>query len=245
MNQDEPSTHPDQGGDGEQVATKRLVALRVIAFLPLAIGVLAYAVVPGFRAEMNDGVRLLWEQDRDGLREWGSRLGPLAAVATSILMVVQAIAAPIPAVLITWTNSLLYGWFLGGLLSITSATFAAWVCFMIAQTFGEPVVRRLISKSSIEKANRFIDEHGATAILVARLVPFVPFDPISYLAGLSKMRTWTFLWATFIGQIPAGFAYSYLIHIENPQQLSWQLPLLLTGLVLFGWGSRYLLLRRR
>ena len=61
--------------------------------------------------------------DLEGLEAWGRRQGPAAALATTLLMIAQALAAPIPAVLVTFTNSLLFGWVLGGILSIVSAAF--------------------------------------------------------------------------------------------------------------------------
>ena len=45
--------------------------------------------------------------------------------------------------------------------------------------------------------------------MVARLLPFVPFDPISYAAGLTPMGFWEFFIATGIGQLPATLIYSY------------------------------------
>ena len=71
-------------------------------------------------------------------------------------------------------------------------------------------MRRLVSDRAWEKATGTVEEYGTNAILVSRLLPFVPFDPISYLAGVSGMRFWPFFLATLIGQIPAGMAYSWL-----------------------------------
>lgn len=41
-------------------------------------------------------------------------------------------------------------------------------------------------------------------------MPFVPFDPISYAAGLTSMSAWSFTWATGLGQLPATIIYSYI-----------------------------------
>jgi len=47
-------------------------------------------------------------------------------------------------------------------------------------------------------------------VLLARLLPFVPFDAISYGAGLTSTGFWPFLVATGLGQVPATLLYSYL-----------------------------------
>jgi len=76
------------------------------------------------------------------------------------------------------------------------------------------------------------------------LLPFVPFDPISYVAGLVRMRFWPFFLATTVGQIPAGFAYSYL-----GQELDSPVRFALGGMAAFfvlgvvGWSARRVMLR--
>lgn len=222
------------------------LAVRLLALAPLVVGGAFYLLHPPFRALLNEGVSLLVCGDLPGLRSWAGRLGPWAPLATTLLMVVQAVAAPVPAVLVTVTNSLLFGPFLGGLLSIVSATVAAALCFLLSRCFGEPLVARLLSPSALEQANAFLAAHGGTAVLVARLLPFVPFDPISYVAGLSRMRLSTFCWATLIGQIPAGMAYSYLgQEIDRPARLAlWGAGAFL-GLLILGWTFRRVLLGRR
>ena len=52
--------------------------------------------------------------------------------------------------------------------------------------------------------------HGKQSILIARLLPFVSFDIVSYAAGLSGMSFWGFFIATGIGQTPATLVYSYV-----------------------------------
>ena len=70
--------------------------------VPLAIGLGFYLLDENFRFVMSEGVRLLMVADLAGLRAWGDTLGFWAPLATFLLMVIQALAAPIPAILITW-----------------------------------------------------------------------------------------------------------------------------------------------
>lgn len=189
---------------------RRVLLLRALSLAPLiALGV-AYCAAPRLRELLNQGTVRLVHGDLEGLRASARSLGPWAALFTTALMIVQALAAPIPAVLVTWTNSWLFGPFWGGWLSIASATLAALLCFALARALGEPLVARFVRGDARARADAFLARHGAATVLVARLLPFVPFDPISYVAGLSRMSAWTFAWATFAGQIPAGMAYSYL-----------------------------------
>jgi len=236
----------EQASDAGGVLRRRVWWLRALSLGPVVALAIACSIRPTFRESLWEGAVLAWQRDDEGLKALGTRLGSGAMLFTSVLMVVQALAAPIPAVSVTIVNSWLFGPFVGGWLSIASATLAALLCFAIARAWGEPIVARLVSPSAIERANHFLDRHGAVAVLASRLVPFVPFDPISYVAGLSRMRWWTFAWTTFVGQIPAGLAYSYLAQVEgSPVLLVVLVGATLVALSLVGWGFRRVALERR
>ena len=224
---------------------RALWRLRLVSVAPLVLAGVLYLAHPGARAALDRGVGLLVARDVPGLRAWGHELGVWAIAGTSVLMVVQAIAAPIPAVLVTWTNSWLFGWFWGGWLSIVQATVAALLCFALARSFGEPLVRRLIPEDAFRKAETFMLDHGAAAIVVARLMPLVPFDLVSYAAGLTRMRMWPFVWATLLGQIPAGLAYSYVGQsIDSPVVMAVNGGCALIALIAIGAAARAALTRR-
>ena len=56
----------------------------------------------------------------------------------------------------------------------------------------------------------FFERHGTQSILIARLLPFISFDIVSYAAGLTSMGFWPFFIATGMGQLPATIIYSYV-----------------------------------
>ncbi len=194
----------------EGLERRRFWLLNLLAVAPFVVFGTVYAVSEEWRQVFFEGWEAILSEDRSALENWGRERGVYAPIATSVLMIAQAIAAPIPAVLVTITNSLLFGWVWGGILSIASANLAASICYLIGRAWGEPLVRRCVSHRSYARSQRFLDEHGASAVLTARLIPLIPFDPISYLAGVGGMRFSTFFWSTLIGQIPAGMAYSWL-----------------------------------
>ena len=75
---------------------------------------------------------------------------------------------------------------------------------------GRDVVEKLTSKAGLKQIDDFFEKHGSQSILIARLLPFVSFDIVSYAAGLTSMSLWSFLIATGIGQLPATLIYSYV-----------------------------------
>lgn len=67
-------------------------------------------------------------------------------------------------------------------------------------------------------------KHGSKAIFVGRLLPFIPFDAVSYVAGLTPITFGKFFLATGIGQTPATIAYSYFAKdLSNARTLMWGL----------------------
>ena len=47
-------------------------------------------------------------------------------------------------------------------------------------------------------------------MLCLRIVPIFPYDPISFLAGLSNIPYKTYALATLIGMLPGAIAYNFL-----------------------------------
>lgn len=134
--------------------------------------------------------------------------GIWAPVISFTLMILQSVAAPLPAFIITFANAALFGWFWGAVLSWSSAMVGAALCFYIAKLLGRRTVEKLTSKFALEEIDKFFNKHGKYAILIARLLPFVSFDIVSYAAGLTSMSFWSFFWATGLGQLPATIIYS-------------------------------------
>ena len=127
-----------------------------------------------------------------------------------MLMVFQSIAAPLPAFLLTFANANLFGWKAGALLSWSSAMAGAAVCFYIARILGRDFVEKLTSKTGLNQVDEFFAKYGRQSILIARLLPFISFDIVSYAAGLTSMNFLSFFIATGIGQLPATIVYSYV-----------------------------------
>ena len=144
-----------------------------------------------------------------------------------MLMILQSIAAPLPAFLITFANANLFGWWQGAILSWTSAMAGAAICFFIARILGRDIAIKLTSKKSIEQVDEFLTKYGKQSILIARLLPFMSFDIVSYAAGLTGMGFWGFFIATGIGQLPATIVYSYV-----GGMLTGGAKLLVTGLLI-------------
>lgn len=169
-----------------------------------------YFFVPPVKTAINRVVFIFSMLDVEVIKEYILSFGIWAPVVSFFLMIFQAIAAPLPAFLITFANAGLFGWVWGALLSWVSAMAGAALCFYIAKFFGRSAVEKLTGKFALDSIDGFFEKYGNYTILITRLLPFVSFDLISYAAGLTSMSFWSFFWATGLGQLPATIVYSYV-----------------------------------
>ena len=95
-------------------------------------------------------------------------------------------------------------------MSWSSAMAGAALCYAIARFYGRSVVEKFTTRSALREVDVFFERYGKWAVLIARLLPFVSFDVVSYAAGLTSMGFWEFFWATGLGQLPATLVYSYV-----------------------------------
>jgi uncharacterized membrane protein YdjX (TVP38/TMEM64 family) len=145
----------------------------------------------------------------ESLRDTLLSYGPWAVAISAALMITQAIIAPLPANVITITNALVFGPLWGGLLSWGSTLLASSLCFFLSKLLGKPFAMKIVG-NSLHGAERFFEQYGLQAVFVVRIMPFMPFDAISYGAGLVGVPFWKFLTATGIGIIPGIIIYSYI-----------------------------------
>lgn len=183
---------------------------RWIAFGVIAIILFITSFIPSVRHAMGYIFGLLSSGDINAVVEYLRQFGPQAALVSASLMVLQSLAAPIPAFIITLSNSVVFGWWQGALLSWSSAMVGAALCFFIARILGRDAVMHFMTGSALKTVDKFFDKFGTHAILICRLLPFMSFDYVSYAAGLTSMGFWEFFIATGIGQAPATIVYSYV-----------------------------------
>jgi uncharacterized membrane protein YdjX (TVP38/TMEM64 family) len=221
----------------------------VMTLLVLGGGGLWLLLSPAAREFVAQSAGLLLRFDVKGLRDLLAPYHGRAWILTSLLMILQSLAAPIPAVPITLANGLIYGPWLGALISWGSAEVAAAICFLLARSLGRPFVARLFSTRALSKVDGFCEREGLRAILVLRLIPYVSFDVVSYAAGLTSMALLPFLLATGIGQAPATLVYSWAgARLADDVSAAWKVALAFLGLmallvVLFAWRRRARLAR--
>ncbi len=168
----------------------------------------AYLLIPAVRLHVDQWIAMLGAVDVAAVRSYVQSAGAWAPLLSIGLMMMQAVIAPLPAFVITFANAAVFGWAWGAAISWTGAMLGAALCYGLAYWYGRGLVEKLSPPGALSQFDRLSARWGLWAILVARLLPFVPFDPVSYAAGLARIGFWRFLLATGVGQLPATIVYS-------------------------------------
>lgn len=203
-------TSLDVEGDERQRAKKyRFVQPAIVLSLALA-ATLAYFFSSAVRGEVGEAMSALGTGDAGAVREYLRSYGVWAPIASLVLMILQALAAPVPGFLIVFANGLMFGVFWGGLLSLGGQLAAAIVCFWIARSLGRAPVEALLGRFGLGSADKWFRKWGTKGVLFSRMIPGVGFDAVSYAAGLTPIGFGAFILATTAGTAPQTFIYAYL-----------------------------------
>ena len=140
---------------------------KIILLVIVAVCLGSYFLIEPFRAWINEIVVLFSTGGVEGVAAFIRSYGIYAVAVSFFLMVFTAVAAPLPAFLITFSNAAIFGWWQGAIISWSSAMVGAVVCFLIARIAGRDVVEALTSRFVIlveGDADRVIVEAVAEAL---------------------------------------------------------------------------------
>ena len=218
--------------------------LAVTAGLAAAF-VLAYFFWPAFGSGINYVSTLLLHGDIEGLKSYLLSFGTWAPVIAGLVMILQAVVAPLPAFVPALANGLLFGALWGTLLTWSTAIIGALICFYMARSLGRPVVERLVSRKAMDSVDRFFAQYGNNSILIARLIPLLSFSAISYAAGVTSISLRGYFWATAIGILPGTIVFCVLgQNMTDMVKFIWYAVAGIAVLIVLGMTLKQVLNRR-
>ena len=137
---------------------------------------------------------------------WGPIVFGLAYVVAALLFV--------PGSALTLASGALFGPLWGTVTVSVSSTTAAALAFLIARYLARDKVATQAAKfpkfAAIDEA---IGQGGPKIVAMLRLSPAVPFSLGNYLYGLTSIRFWPYLLASWMFMLPGTFMYVYLGHV--------------------------------
>lgn len=173
-------------------------ALRiVIAVLLVAAVVTALAVLP-----VKDYLAGLLERI-ESAGPWGPVLLAGAYAVACVLFV--------PGSILTLGAGFLFGVVYGTIAVSAGSVLGATAAFLVGRTLLRTTIeKRIAAYPRFQAIDRAVGEQGFKIVLLTRLSPIFPFNLLNYAFGLTKVRLWQYVLASWIGMLPGTVMYVYL-----------------------------------
>lgn len=144
--------------------------------------------------------------------------------------------------IIAIAGGMAFGMGLGTLYTMLGALIGATTAFYISRLLGRDFVMKL-TRGRLKSFDEGAARHGFKLILVMRLIPIIPFNLISFGAGLTNMKFRDYMLATVLGIVPGVFVFTNLgdkaLDAQSPQFIMALVILLLLVAVSFIFKKKF------
>ncbi|MDH4268446.1 MAG: TVP38/TMEM64 family protein, partial [Deltaproteobacteria bacterium] len=164
-------------------------------------------------------------------------------VGVSIGIMVLHSFVPFPAEFVAVANGVVFGPVWGTVITWLGAMIGAFLAFALARKFGQPFVRKMLTKKKAQAVDRWVARHGVGTLFISRFIPVISFNLINYAAALTKISWGTFVWTTGVGILPMTILMVVMGNQIHTLPWSIWILLLLGGFLMFLLLHRYLLKR--
>jgi uncharacterized membrane protein YdjX (TVP38/TMEM64 family) len=139
------------------------------------------------------------EQFRDLLLSYGS----MSAFVYMLFQVLQVVIAVIPGEVVQIAGGYVFGAVWGTALTVAGILVGTAIVFFATRLFGYKFVKSLIPQKDLEKFNFLVNgEKAEIAMFVLFLIPGLPKDVLTYIAGLTPIKPLRFLLISSIARLP-------------------------------------------
>ena len=176
---------------------KKLI-LRVSVLLVLVAGI---ALVILYRDQLDASV----------LEHWVNSAGVFGPLLFMFIYIVGTVFF-FPGSLLTLAGGALFGPVFGTFYTLTAATIGATFSFLIARYLLSDYVEQKTG-GRMKQLKDGVENEGWRFIAFVRLVPLFPFNVLNYALGLTKIKLWHYILASYICMLPGSLAYTYFGYI--------------------------------
>jgi uncharacterized membrane protein YdjX (TVP38/TMEM64 family) len=135
---------------------------------------------------------------------------PLTAPVVFALIYGIAMLSALPTLPVNLAAGLFWGPLLGGIYSTSGATIGAVIAFGLARSIlGQPLARHFNNRF-IAEIQREFEAKGWLFLAFVRLNPIFPTGPLNYLLGLTAVDIFTYVWTTFVFNLPPSIAVAWI-----------------------------------
>lgn len=144
-----------------------------------------------------------------GFRQVASGLGIAGPLIYIGLITLSVVISPIPGAPLAVMAGALWGAIPSGIYSVVGGFLGSLIAYYLGWTLGRSTIKAITGKT-IYFSNRRGEVYLGRLIFMTRLLPVLPFDLISYGAGMTALSLPIYASATLLGMIPSTFLLTYL-----------------------------------
>lgn len=146
--------------------------------------------------------------DAVALEAWINDAGVLAPILFILIYALVTVLF-LPGSVITLAGGALFGPVLGTIYNLTGATLGAVLAFLISRYLASDWIADKAG-GRVKQLINGVEGEGWRFVAFTRLVPLFPFNLLNYALGLTRIRLWHYLIATYVFMLPGTIAYTYL-----------------------------------
>jgi uncharacterized membrane protein YdjX (TVP38/TMEM64 family) len=199
----------------------------VVVVLTLAVAAAVVWAVPPLHGAVGDA----FSGDVDALRDRLTELGAWGAVVVVALILIHAVVF-FPAEIVNAAAGLALGFGVALPLVLVAWGASGLIAYWLGARAGRPLAVRVASEPRVARVEELLERGGAPMLLALRLIPFVPFSLLGYVAGAARVPVWRYTWTSVVGILPITAAATYLGHALDSLSPSDPLLWVAVGIVL-------------
>jgi uncharacterized membrane protein YdjX (TVP38/TMEM64 family) len=168
-------------------------------------------------------------QDVKDLIEAKGFLGVFIFIGFQVL---QIVVAAIPGEAVQIAGGYMFGTFIGMLYLMIGVIIGSIVVFYASRLLGYGLVKKFVPEKNFSKLAFIINgEKSEIVMLVLFLIPGIPKDMITYIAGLTPVKPLKFLTIAIVGRFPALLASCYIG--ANLQKENYTIVIIVSAIAVF------------
>ncbi|MGV9820655.1 TVP38/TMEM64 family protein [Nocardia xishanensis] len=139
------------------------------------------------------------------IQQWAGSVGPWFPLLFFGVYSILAVA-PLPRTVLTVSCGVLFGALLGTAVALSATVAAAASALVLVRALDRNRVASRLTHPAVRAIDERLERRGWLAVGSLRLISFAPFSVVNYCCGLSSIRFWPYLAATFVGSAPGTIA---------------------------------------
>ena len=150
------------------------------------------------------------QQWLENFNNWVGQMG-VAGILIFLGVYAAATVLLVPGSILTIGAGFAFGLWKGLLAVSAGSTLGAALAFLVARLVARDKVETIARQNEkFRRIDNAIGKEGAKLIFLLRLSPVIPFNLSNYLYGLTSVRFWSYVLASWVGMIPGTFLYVYI-----------------------------------